>query len=637
MATYSSTSTGGTFDYGYIHARVEAITSYSDTSTSVTVTVKCYAVPTYSSVSSSWLKGKATKDANGNYGEGANVTLSGSTILMKTESFSVTRGTSDKTITCRAYVWGYGGGGMYDGDYDTASVSVTIPKLKSYVVSYDGNKPSAASGSVSGLPGNQTKWQGINLTLSRDIPSLTNYNFKGWADTNNGSVVIAPGVATTYSGNTNKTYYAIWELAYILPSVTNVQVFRTTENSSTLSEEGTFMRVNFSWSIDTNVQNTGIKVTISAKPKGTLETAYKACITDDTYEGTNDEYGLTLQFKNENNQSAPFSTESSYDIKIEVTDTYGGTTIIYRTLSQSYVLLDFSPSGGIGMGVTAPETKQLELGIGFKHSGDSVLLESVAKTAWINALGLGVEVIADNGELIVFRCGPVVMIQIRGITANTGTTIGDGTCANYKPKQNASAILGTAGGTSDGNNHYCRCWVSAEHGSISLEYVDYSGPGKWYGTLTYITSAPVWNSTEIDPVTVTMLTPRVLYSSTPPTDAGNTGPLTITLNESAANYNYMRIYYSDRVGNSKSVDIYQPQGKKVALDIINGSDLDTVDASRMIWLKGSRWSIDGTSITKIAEVTHDLLNITTANTHAHNITKTQHIFIWRVEAWGPVL
>lgn len=79
-----------------------------------------------------------------------------------------------------------------------------------------------------------------------------------------------------------------------------------------------------------------------------------------------------------------------------------------------------------------------------------------------------------------------------------------------------------------------------------------------------------------------MLTPRVLYSSTPPTNAGNTGPLTVTLNESAANYNYMRIYYSDRVGNSKSVDIYQPQGKKVALDIINGSELDTADASRMI-------------------------------------------------------
>lgn len=407
MADYAYTSTGGTFDSGWIHARVEVTRSYKNTDTSVLVTVKCYAVPTYSSVASDWLKGKATKDASGNYGEGNYEPLNGSTVLMKTESFYVTRETSDKTITCRAYVWGYGGGGIYDGDYDEASVKVTIPKLASYVVSYNGNKPSTASSSdsVSGLPSNQTKWQGINLILSKNIPSLTNHNFKGWAELPNGSVIVTPGATYTYSGNASKTYYAIWELAYILPNITNIQVFRTAQStSSTLYEEGTFMRINFSWSIDTSVQNNGITVTISAKLKNTSETTYKVCA-ENTYTGTSDNYSLTLQFKDENNQSIPFATESSYDIKIEVTDTYGGTTIIYRTLSQSYVLLDFSPEGGIGVGMIAPSDKQLDIGINTNINGALTVMaqKSITNTAGTttnvyNGINIGID---DQGNPII--------------------------------------------------------------------------------------------------------------------------------------------------------------------------------------------------------------------------------------------
>lgn len=249
MAEYSSTSTGGTFDSGWIHARVVANTSYTSTSSTVTVTVKCYAVPTYSSVSSSWLKGKATKDANGNYGDGANVTLSGSTILMKTESFSVTRGTSDKTITCRAYVWGYGGGGIYDGDYDTASVSVTIPKLTTYTISYNAN-----GGNTTTTPAAQTKYRDVNLTLSKTIPTknitnstsytvtlstnypsgentplgndstktvtaTVNWNFNYWASTAAGATpTYTPGA--TYTENSTATLYAQWAVKSInYPSI----------------------------------------------------------------------------------------------------------------------------------------------------------------------------------------------------------------------------------------------------------------------------------------------------------------------------------------------------------------------------------------------------------------------------------
>ncbi len=49
----------------------------------------------------------------------------------------------------------------------------------------------------------------------------------------------------------------------------------------------------------------------------------------------------------------------------------------------------------------------------------------------------------------------------------------------------------------------------------------------------------------------------------------------------------MKIYYSDRTGVSKSIEVYRPQGKTVALDIVTGSSLDTAAANTYVWLKGS--------------------------------------------------
>ena len=244
MATWtdSVTSTGGTFDSGYIHARVKV--ERTDSNTSSSIKVYCYAVPTYSSVKSSWLKGKATKDANGNYGDGENVNLpvnSNTTtgVLMKTETFNVDRGTADKTITCRAYVWGYGGGGIYDGDSDTASISVTIPKLTSYAISYNAN-----GGNTTTTPAAQTKYYGQDLTLSKTIPTknitnstsytvtlssnypagenapigddsiktvtaTVNWNFNRWASTTAGATpTYTPGA--TYTANSTAVLYAQW-------------------------------------------------------------------------------------------------------------------------------------------------------------------------------------------------------------------------------------------------------------------------------------------------------------------------------------------------------------------------------------------------------------------------------------------
>lgn len=135
MASYSGNGSGSGF-YGYMHARVEVTRTDYDTYSALTVTCKVVS----DSGSSSFISGRATANASGGWGSYSyeqSVSAYGTTTL-KTQTFNYSRGTSAKTLTCKAAILG-GGTGMYNGSYDEASVSVPIP-----AISYD--KPNAPSG-----------------------------------------------------------------------------------------------------------------------------------------------------------------------------------------------------------------------------------------------------------------------------------------------------------------------------------------------------------------------------------------------------------------------------------------------------------------------------------------------------------
>lgn len=124
----------------------------------------------------------------------------------------------------------------------------------------------------------------------------------------------------------------------------------------------------------------------------------------------------------------------------------------------------------------------------------------------------------------------------------------------------------------------------------------------------------------------TALAPDVLYEHAFPTGTGVTAAATsITLSESAANYSYMRIIYSNNAELYKSITVYQPNGKSVVLDLMTGSQTGTAT----MWLKGSTWKINGTSMTKLAEKTLDIANGGASN----NVASTNQIHVLRVEAW----
>lgn len=102
----------------------------------------------------------------------------------------------------------------------------------------------------SGAPGNQTKTYGVPLYISSTIPTKTNYNFLGWATSSDGSVVYKAGdnYPPDYDGGTI-TLYAVWQLAYKKPRISNVSINRCTSNG-TISDSGTYLKYSFKWATD---------------------------------------------------------------------------------------------------------------------------------------------------------------------------------------------------------------------------------------------------------------------------------------------------------------------------------------------------------------------------------------------------
>ena len=123
----------------------------------------------------------------------------------------------------------------------TANAAVTlyaIWKANTYKVTYNSN-------GGSGAPSTQTKTYGVVLTLSSVKPTRTNYTFKGWSTSaTTSAVAYAPGAS--YTSNAAITLYAVWELTYYKPRISNVSVVRC-DSDGVETDDGKNALVKFSW------------------------------------------------------------------------------------------------------------------------------------------------------------------------------------------------------------------------------------------------------------------------------------------------------------------------------------------------------------------------------------------------------
>lgn len=316
LSSTKPTRTGYTFQ-GWATSSGGGVSYSSGSAYSVDADVTLYAV---------WKINTYTVSYNANGGSGApgaqaktyGVTLALSTIKPTKTGY-----------TFQGWSTSSGGGVNYASGADyTANASVTLYavwKANTYTVSYNAN-------GGSGAPSAQTKTYGVTLKLSSTKPTRTNYNFKGWGISSS-STTVSYAAGGNYTSNASITLYAIWELAYTAPRLSNFSVARCASDGKE-SESGTYVKVEFKWATDKTV------TTIKIEYKTETSTTWTATTVTGT--GTSGTVSKII--------GGSLSTEYAYNIRITVSDSVGSSSSIKDTPSIHYIIDIRSTGKGIAFG-----------------------------------------------------------------------------------------------------------------------------------------------------------------------------------------------------------------------------------------------------------------------------------------------
>lgn len=253
---------------------------------------------------------------------GTNITLSSSKPTRTGHSFLGWATSSSATSPT------YAAGATY-----SANASVTLYavwKANTYTVKYDAN-------GGSGAPTNQTKTYGVTLTLSSTKPTRTNYNFKGWG-TSAASTTVAYAPGASYTKNEAVTLYAIWEIAYIAPRITNVSADRC-DSEGSLSEDGTYALVKFSWASDKEITSVKIEYKWASDSDFTSVSV--------TASGTSGDVNEIV--------GGSLDTEHLYNVRIVVTDSSGSSTLLTDVPAIAYTIDCLVGGKGVAFGKPAEQ------------------------------------------------------------------------------------------------------------------------------------------------------------------------------------------------------------------------------------------------------------------------------------------
>ena len=248
----------------------------------------------------------------------------------------------------------YSAGGNYTSN--AAATLYAVWKANAYTVKYNAN-------GGSGAPGNQTKTYGKTLTLSSTKPTRTNYTFKGWG-TSASATTVAYAAGGSYTANAAVTLYAVWQLAYTKPRITNVSSTRC-DSSGTAADEGQNGLISFKWACDKTVSSIVIKWKVSTSSTWSSVTV--------TASGTS---GTVSKVIGSNN----LSIENTYDINIIVSDS-GGSSNAINSLTSLKFSIDFKSGGtGVALGKAAELDNVADIGYQTRFSGGILQVVLAANT-----------------------------------------------------------------------------------------------------------------------------------------------------------------------------------------------------------------------------------------------------------------
>lgn len=271
------------------------------------------------------------------------------------ETLTLTTSKPTKTgFTFKGWATSSTGGVVYaSGGSYTTNASITLYAVwerNSYSVTYNAN-------GGSGAPANQTKYYAIDLALSSNAPTFSGYTFKGWAtstaNASAGTVNYAKGA--TYTGNTALTLYAVWELTYRKPTISNISIERCLQNGS-LEDEGDYASVYFEWEV--------FKSSLARYYGGNTYPYANNSVSNCTITVGTQTLTPTLSVSEGSDTfvvgSGTFELDTAYDATISITDSQtivsNHTTTTGGTLPTAFFPMDFNvDASAVGFFMSAPD------------------------------------------------------------------------------------------------------------------------------------------------------------------------------------------------------------------------------------------------------------------------------------------
>lgn len=518
--------------------------------------------------------------------------------------------------TFKGWATSSGGSASYAaGASYSANASVTLYAVwqaYTYTVKYDAN-------GGSGAPANQTKTYGVALTLSSTIPAKTNYAFKGWSTTSGGAVVYSAG--GSYTANSAVTLYAVWELAYVKPKITNLTVTRC-DSAGTAIDTGTYARIEFDWETTENFGKVEWTITWQAATSDGSTSNKTSSI---GLSGTSGHFSDIIG--GEPDYGIALSTDSSYIIKVTISDTGGSATAV-TSLSGLMLAMDALPRNkGVSFGKPAELEGVADFGYRARFYGgimnmtlepDTDLNDVRTPNTYIGAnistykyancpltsgtFTLTVESAGEEGQVkqVLTRCSKTEPERYQRFYYQGEWGIW---------KHDGSAVLYVNEDTQQNLNDYIYCgtyYFNTSHTPLNLPSGCVNG---WLIVLRADSGAikQIWlrygsiNANDFNTYVRTGNTNGANWSNWKRLSAepdllfsGSSNGV-ITLSETAANFAYLEIFYTDN--NNKTggyTKVYSPNGQgSVCLDIVEAASGENT------YFRRTAYSINGTKITPI--------------------------------------
>lgn len=349
---------------------------------------------------------------------------------------------------------------------------------------------------------------------------------------------------TDNRGHTASKSIEVYCWPYASPTLPSFSAYRSNSSGGADATNGTYIncKSNVKFSSVDNTNN----VSITIYYKITTDTKYSSITA--LINGTNTSFSKLI---------SNISKDLSYNVYAEVVDAYGGTSQSATiTIYNSLRILNISQDGtGFAIGKMAESNNLLDVRW-------PIRTDEPAKT--MNNLTM---------------------------TYNAITSTSNDTTANWVAKGNLATSYYNAKGQINGQPSQYGFLLNFTNDASLVHNIWAASGGSLYHRSGTSNGFDTWKEI-IDQSNYTnyvLQKPTSLYNSS----VGTNG--TITLSQSAENFNYIEIFYTDNNGRQPhSIKIHSPNGKYVSLSCIEPS---TTNSDPRMYIRASGWTISGTSMT----------------------------------------